>query len=377
MSSSTSNERKKAMLQTSTVGAVVNFVLSFGKIIFGWLGNSSALIADGVHSFADLATDAMVWITAHISTQPADKEHPYGHGRIETIFTVLLGLVLLLTSAGIAWDAAKRLFEPETLLIPAPFVLLIAFISIVANEGLYQYTMIFARKHKSALLKANAWHHRSDAISSIVVLLGVAGSLIGFHYLDAIAATLVAFMIGKIGWEQAWKAVMELIDTGLDPKKVSKLTQLLLEIEGVRDIHLLRTRLIGGSPIIDVHVQVDGKLSVSEGHRIAEHVRHILLDADSDIVDVTVHIDPENDETHDISSHLPMRSEIIHDLNKAWFKQWPQLSPNKITLHYLHGKVQVEIISANPVSLEFQQELTELANKLTYIGQVKLLAEAQ
>lgn len=377
MNTPAANERKKAMLQTSIVGAVINLALSFGKIVFGWLGNSSALIADGVHSFADLATDVMVWIAAHFSTQPADKEHPYGHGRIETFFTVLLGLVLLLTSAGIAWDAAKRLFEPETLLIPAPFVLLIAFISLVANEGLYQYTMIFARKHKSALLKANAWHHRSDAISSVVVLLGVAGSLLGFHYLDAVAAALVAFMIGKIGWEQAWKAVMELIDTGLDPKKVGKLTQLLLEIEGVRNIHLLRTRLIGGSPIVDVHVQVDGKLSVSEGHRIAEHVRHILLGANKDIVDVTVHIDPENDELHDMSSHLPMRSEIINDLNTVWFKHWPQLSPNKIILHYLHGKVQVEIISANPVNLSFQQELNELAKQLTYIGQVRLLAEAQ
>lgn len=377
MNQTAANERKKAMLQTSIAGAVVNFILSVGKIIFGWLGSSSALIADGVHSFADLATDAMVWVAAHISTQPADKEHPYGHGRIETFFTVLLGLVLLVTSAGIAWDAAKRLFEPETLLIPAPFVLLIAFISIVANEGLYQYTMFFARKHKSGLLKANAWHHRSDAISSVVVLLGVAGSLIGFHYLDAIAAALVAFMIGKIGWEQAWKAVMELIDTGLDPKQVNKISQLLLEIEGVRDTHMLRTRLMGGSPIVDVHVQVDGKLSVSEGHRIAEHVRQILLDANKDIVDVTVHIDPEDDELHDVSSHLPMRSEIISDLNRVWFKHWPQLSPNKITLHYLHGKVQVEVISAHPVELSFQHELATLAKELAYISQVTLLAEAQ
>lgn len=377
MSISAAEARKQAMLKTSLVGAIVNSVLSLAKVLFGWLGSSSALIADGIHSLADLATDAMVWIAAHFSTQPADKDHPYGHERIETFFTVLLGIVLLLTSAGIAWDAAKRLFEPENLLIPAPFVLLIAFMSIAANEGLYHYTMLFARKHQSALLKANAWHHRSDAISSVVVLLGVAGSLLGFHYLDAIAAALVAFMIGKIGWEQAWKAIMELIDTGLDAKKVNEIKQLLLDIEGVRDIHMLRTRLMGGNPIVDVHVQVDGKLSVSEGHRIAEHVRHILLRAHKDIVDVTVHIDPENDELHDISSHLPMRSEVIADLRRVWFKHWPQLSPNKITLHYLLGKIQVEIISTTPLDRAFQQELETLAAELGYIKHVYLLSEAQ
>lgn len=369
--------RKRAMIQTSLVGAVVNLLLSAIKIVFGWLGNSSALIADGIHSFADLVTDAMVWVAAKLSTQPADKEHPYGHGRIETVFTVLLGVVLLLTSAGIAWDAAKRLLDAEALRIPAAFVLIIAAISVVAKEALYQYTMIVARKHGSALLKANAWHHRSDAVSSIVVLVGVAGSLMGLTFLDAIAAALVAFMIGKIGWEQVWKATLELIDTGLDPKKVKELKQLLRDIEGVRDVHMLRSRLVGGSPMIDLHIEVDGKLSVSEGHRIAEHVRSMLLKAQKNIVDVTVHIDPEDDEQHDLSSHLPMRGEVIKALREVWFKHWPQLSPNKIYLHYLAGQIDVEIISPNLINQNLEQELRDLVAELPYIGLVHVYSVSQ
>jgi cation diffusion facilitator family transporter len=372
MSPQLADARKQAMYQTSLVGALVNSVLSAGKIVFGYWGQSSALIADGVHSLADLITDLMVWFAARFSTQPADKDHPYGHGRIETLFTVLLGLVLLVTSAGIAWDAAKRMFEPENLLQPAPFVLIIAAISVVVKEALYQYTMIYARRFSSGLLKANAWHHRSDAISSVVVLVGVAGSLMGVAYLDAVAAALVAFMIGKIGWEQLWKAVLELIDTGLDPKKTKEIKTLIKQIEGVQDVHMLRTRLMGGNPMVDVHVEVSGKLSVSEGHRISEHVRKILLQSNKDIVDVTVHIDPENDEVFKLSNKLPLRSDVMQALKQVWHAQWHDLAPEKITLHYLKGKVHVDIYCQASVDAALQQQLQHLAQSLSYIGDVTL-----
>ena len=172
----------------------------------------------------------MVWFAAKYSNQPADTEHPYGHARIETAFTVGLGVVLIITAIGIVIDSAQRLLNPETLLQPTPIVLLIAAISIFANEGLYQYTMRAAREFKSGLLTANAWHHRSDAISSIVVLIGVAGSLMGVPYLDAFAALGVAFMIGKIGWDQAWASIRELVDTGMEPKTAASIERIIEDI---------------------------------------------------------------------------------------------------------------------------------------------------
>lgn len=363
-------ERHKAMRRTSLVGAVVNLALTLGKVFFGIVGQSQALIADGVHSLADLSTDLMVWFAAKYSNQPADEDHPYGHARIETMFTVGLGFVLIATSVGIAWDSAERLLNPDLLLQPTPIVLLIAFISIVANEGLYQYTMIAARKHRSSLLKANAWHHRSDAISSVVVLLGVAGSLLGLTYLDAFAAAVVAFMIAKIGWEQAWNSIRELIDTGLDAKQVRAIKKLIKNIDGVHGVHMLRTRRMAGNSIVDVHIQVDDFLSVSEGHRISEHVRHMLLESNKDIVDVAIHIDPEDDEIADPSSKLPLRREVLQDLREVWREDLKNVDMDKVVLHYLNGQIHIEAFCHVEPELEVGERLIEQAQQLSYVGRV-------
>ncbi len=365
-------ERQRAMRNTSIVGAIVNLVLTVIKVIFGVIGQSHALIADGIHSLADLSTDLMVWVAAKYSTQPADEDHPYGHARIETMFTVGLGLILILTAGGIAWDAADRLLNPETLMHPTSIVLLVAFVSIVANEGLYQYTMVAARKHRSGLLKANAWHHRSDAISSVVVLLGVAGSLMGIAYLDAFASVVVAFMIAKIGWDQAWMSIRELIDTGLDPKQLKAIKQLINNIEGVNGVHMLRTRRMGGNSIVDVHIQVDEFLSVSEGHRISEHVRHILLESNKDIIDVAIHIDPEDDEKEDPSNRLPMRNQVMQDLRRVWQEELAYVDMEKVVLHYLDGRVHVEVFCSRDQPHDLSERLIEKASQLSYTGDVDL-----
>lgn len=362
--------RQYAMRKTSIVGAAVNLLLTIVKIVFGIIGQSHALIADGIHSLADLSTDLMVWFAAKYSNQPADADHPYGHARIETMFTVALGLVLVITAGGIAWDSAQRLLGSEQLLQPTPIVLLIAFISIVANEGLYQYTMVAARKHRSQLLKANAWHHRSDAISSVVVLLGVAGSLVGIAYLDAFAAVVVAFMIAKIGWDQAWNSIRELIDTGLDPQQVSAIKKLIKNIEGVQGVHMLRTRRMGGSSIVDVHIQVDEFLSVSEGHRISEHVRLMLLESNKDILDVAIHIDPEDDEEDDPSSKLPLRRDVMQDLRRVWDADLAYLDMNKVVLHYLAGQIHIQAFCRKPVTDDLNIRLTKAAQDLSYVGKV-------
>ncbi|WP_205340309.1 cation diffusion facilitator family transporter [Denitrificimonas caeni] len=368
--------RQKAMRNTSVVAAIVNLALTIAKVFFGIVGQSHALIADGIHSLADLSTDLMVWFAAKYSNQPADKEHPYGHARIETAFTVGLGVVLIATAIGIVVDSAQRLLNPELILQPTPIVLLIAFISIVANEGLYQYTMRTAREFNSNLLRANAWHHRSDAISSIVVLVGVAGSLLGFPYLDAFAALGVAFMIGKIGWDQAWVSIRELVDTGMEPKTTAAIERIIENIEGVQGVHMLRSRRMGSSYLIDVHIEVDERLSVSEGHKIAEYVRLKLIDSNKDISNALVHIDPEDDSLALLCSGLPLRREVLADLREAWAGEVDAAECGSVTLHYLSGKVHVDLVRPMSDMEENAQNLClHLQNKaqaLSYIGQVRI-----
>lgn len=368
--------RDKAMRKTSVVGAAVNLVLTVLKIIFGVIGQSHALIADGIHSLADLSTDVMVWFAAKYSNQPADKEHPYGHARIETAFTVGLGVVLIITAIGIVVDSAQRLLNPELLLQPTPIVLLIAAVSIFANEGLYQYTMRVAKQFNSSLLTANAWHHRSDAISSIVVLVGVAGSLFGLPYLDAFAAVGVALMIGKIGWDQAWTSIRELVDTGLEPERVAAVERIIKNVDGVQGVHMLRSRRMGGSYLIDVHIEVDERLSVSEGHKISEFVRIKLIESDKNISNALVHIDPEDDSLEALCEGLPFRREVLADLRRVWGGEVDAADCSSVTLHYLSGKVHVDLVrpmeTADEEARNLCRRLEDKAHTLDYIGQVRI-----
>lgn len=371
--------RDKAMRNTSVVGAIVNLALTIAKVTFGIIGQSHALIADGVHSLADLSTDLMVWFAAKYSNRPADKEHPYGHARIETAFTVGLGVVLIITAIGIVVDSAQRLLNPETLLQPTPIVLLIAALSIVANEGLFHYTMRVARKCNSRLLTANAWHHRSDAISSIVVLIGVTGSLLGLPYLDAFAALGVALMIGKIGWDQAWASIRELIDTGMEPKTAAALKRIIETIDGVRGVHMLRSRRMGSAYLVDVHIVVDERLSVSEGHKIAEYVRLKLIDSHEDISNALVHIDPEDDSVAILCDDLPLRREVLTDLRNVWAEDADSCELDKVTLHYLNGKVHVDLVcnvhAVNTNAEQLSQRLQEQAKALKYVGDVRVYGQ--
>jgi cation diffusion facilitator family transporter len=368
--------RDKAMRETSIVGAIVNLTLTLAKVVFGVIGQSNALIADGIHSLADLITDLMVWLAAKYSNRPADKEHPYGHARIETAFTVGLGAVLIITAIGIVLDSAQRLLNPETLLQPTPIVLLVAAFSILANEGLFHYTLRIARKCNSNLLTANAWHHRSDAISSIVVLIGVAGSLLGLPYLDAFAALGVALMFGKIGWDQAWASIRELVDTGMEPKTAAALKRIIETIDCVRGVHMLRSRRMGGAYLIDVHIVVNERLSVSEGHMIAEYVRFKLMDSHENISNALVHIDPEDDSVAVSCADLPLRREVLRDLRKVWANDIDLFDLDEATLHYLNGKVHVDLVcrvdAEKVVAEPLNQRLQAQADVLNYLGDVRV-----
>lgn len=355
--------RYKDILKVTLIGSVVDLLLGVAKIIVGSIAHSQALVADGIHSLSDLATDFMVLFAAKHASRDADEEHPYGHGRIETVMTVVLGAALILVSFGIGWDAVRRLFAPDMLLHPGWLALVVAAVSVVAKEAIYHYTMHVARKLRSRLLRANAWHSRSDAISSVIVFVGVLGAMSGLDYLDAIAAIGVAFMIAKIGWDLAWHSIRELIDTSLDEERVEKIRESIKTVDGVEALHLLRSRRMGPDALIDVHIQVQPRLSVSEGHQISELVRRRVIADIEEVTDVTVHIDPEDDELATSCCQLPERGQIMARLQQYWEAIPEAKQINDYTLHYLDGKIHIEV--QLPFSVLGENVLaSELANKM-------------
>ncbi|MES9894928.1 MAG: cation diffusion facilitator family transporter [Candidatus Thiodiazotropha endolucinida] len=336
-------ERYDVSRRVAVAGALTNTILAIVKLFFGWLGHSQSLLADGVHSLSDLLTDALVLFTARHAKEAPDEEHPYGHGRFETIGTLVLGGFLIAVGVGIVWDAADRLFTPEQLLQPETFTLYVAAFSILANEGLFFYTRYFANQINSNLLRANAWHHRTDSVSSVVVFVGIGGTMMGLPYLDAIAAVLVGLMIIKIGWDLGWTASQELADAGLEEESLSQIREVIGDISGVKSVHMLRTRKLGGHAMADVHVQVDPWVSVSEGHRIAEVVQYGLIDRVDVLEDVTVHIDPEDDEAGPSCAHLPLRSEAEATLDRLCSGVSCYDQKARVVLHYLSGRIDVEL----------------------------------
>jgi len=365
--------------RVTIVGAWINAVLVVIKLLFGYLAHSQALIADGLHSLSDLASDFLLLFAAKHATRDADEDHPYGHGRIETVFGIVQGAILGGFAIGIAYDAVLRLLEPARLLQPTAAALMVAAVSIVAKEALYRYTIKAARRLRSNMLRGNAWDHRSDAISSIIVLVGVAGTLMGVPYLDALAAVGVALMIIKIGWELIWQSLRELIDTALDAEVVAQIHDEIMRIDGVRRAHTLRTRKSGGDALVDVHIQVDPTLSVSEGHRIGEKARDALIARIEGVADVTVHIDPEDDETSSPSNHLPLREEIVQSLRRRWQPLPEAAAIEDITLHYLDGKIHVDVtlplecVADRATAGALTEAFRRGAEPLTEIGEVRLL----
>jgi len=337
--------RYRKMRNVSVVGVIANVFLCITKITMGLVAQSQALIADGIHSLADAMTDVAVIVTARYSNQKADAGHPYGHARFETAATAGLGVILIVTGLGITIDAGQRLIDPALLFQPTAWALIAAFLSIAINEGLYQYTRIVGEKIKSALVIANAWHHRTDALSSVVVMVGVSGVLMGWESLDAIAAVVVAFMIIHVGWGQLQASFRELVDAGVPGEKLLAITEVIEGIEGVSHPHRLRTRRMGEHVLVDVHVEVPPRISVSEGHQLAELVQKRLTDELDDVSDVVVHIDPRGQEA--VWLELPNRDEICSVLKAQWQQALsnPDLSGlDTIVLHYLDGGIDVEVI---------------------------------
>jgi len=371
--------RSKESRKAAVVGAIVNLILAIVKITLGYVGKSHALLVDGIHSLSDLVSDAIVWYAATHAAEAPDKDHPYGHGRFETAATLALGAMLVLVAGGIIWDSVERLIADDTdQWLPTTIGLYAALFSIIANEALYWYTILIAKKINSSLLKANAWHHRSDAISSIVVLVGIGGSLLGFPWFDTVAAVIVGVMIAKIGWDLGWGSMQELVDSSLEEETVIEINHLIKAISGVQSVHMLRTRRLGHQAFADVHVQVAPRLSVSEGHLISVQVEEKIKSFVPEVVDVTVHIDPENDEDAPSCKDLPGRESALDVLAIQWKSVLPQLRHYEIVLHYLAGKIDIDIYLPQSEENDLndfektKEELQAIINKQSNYGKVRL-----
>ncbi len=325
------------------LGAIKNVALAALKIIFGITGHSHALFADGLHSLSDLLIDGLVLIASRFGSEAADHNHPYGHGRIETAATVILALILILTGVGIIYEACREIFNQHALVKPGFYVLFIALFSVIINEVLYRYTKHVGERVKSNLLIANAWHHRSDSASSVVVLIGVLAACLGLGKFDAIAAVIVGVMIIHMAWHFGWTSLRELVDTGLDDDIILDMREKIQTVPGVSALHQLRTRLVGGAIYIDVHVQVNPTITVSEGHFIGQQVYLKLAQEFPEIKDVIVHVDPEDDEEGEPSQTLPSRGQVVELLKQRW-QNLPVLDYlDTLILHYLAGKLRLEL----------------------------------
>jgi len=280
--------------QITVVGMVVNVILSAAKFALGILGHSQAVVADAVHSLSDMVTDLLVFFGLKFWSKPADEEHPYGHQRIETIVTMVISMLLALVAFEIGWKAIERLGKASET-PPLAFAVLGPLVSIIAKELLFRKTRSVGKRIHSSALIANAWHHRSDALSSIPALVTVGIAAMGprWAFLDSLGAVLVAGLIVKVAWEIASPALSELAERGADDKELHEISRLAESVAGVHSIHRLRSRRLGAGWFVDLHVMVDGDLSVREGHDIATSIQHLLLRKGPDVVDVTVHVEPD------------------------------------------------------------------------------------
>jgi len=290
-------ESAKAGRSVTLVGVLVNAFLILFKFLAGVFGQSQALIADAVHSISDLFTDFVVLLGLRIGRKAPDEEHPFGHARIETLASATVGLALIATALYLGIEAALNIYR-HIEYHPTGLALIGAAVSIALKEGLYHYTVHTGRRIKSQLVVANAWHQRSDALSSVAVLLGVVGARLkpSWHILDSFAALLVSFFIVKVGLDILRTTLREFTDTAPQPEILNKIANCIRSVEGVIDVHDLRVRTSGGLYQMETHIVVDGALTVTEGHRIAKAAESCLAEEVSDLDQIIVHVDPAIEE---------------------------------------------------------------------------------
>lgn len=292
------SSREKGIYKVTIVGSIVNFLLLVFKFFAGIAGHSAAMLADAVHSLSDFITDIVVIVFVRIAGKPEDKGHDYGHGKYETLATAIIGLLLLCVGFGIFWNGASSIYtflQGGQLESPGVVALVAALVSIVSKEILYQYTVIQGKKLNSQAVVANAWHHRSDALSSIGTAIGIGGAiLLGDHWrvLDPIAAVVVSFFIMKVSVQLLIPCVDELLEKSLLDDVEKEIEQTVLSFPGVSQPHHLRTRRIGSYYAIEIHVRMDGKITLEEAHGTATAIENKLKEMFGKGTHVGIHVEP-------------------------------------------------------------------------------------
>ncbi|HIY20544.1 MAG TPA: cation diffusion facilitator family transporter [Candidatus Flavonifractor merdigallinarum] len=278
----------------SLVSVIGNAVLSGFKLFAGVSGHSSAMISDAVHSFSDVLTTLIAWVGVKISKKASDSAHPYGHERLECIASLLLGAVLLLTGLGIGKAGLETILSRsyETLAIPSAIALIAAIVSIVGKEAMYWYTRYYAKLIHSSAFLADAWHHRSDAFSSIGSLIGIAGSMLGYPVLDSVASVVICLFILKVSYDILKDAVVKLLDTSCGEDYEKQLSTYIAAQDGVVCVDLLRSRMFGNKVYIDLEIQVDGDKSLREAHAVAEQIHHNVEQTFPDVKHIMIHVNP-------------------------------------------------------------------------------------
>ncbi len=332
-----SKEEQRQALRSTWVSVWVNLFLATAQVGIGLFARSQALIADGLHTLSDLVADAVVLVAARHSHAEADDDHPYGHARFETVAALAIGLILIGTGLGLVWGAGVRLHEGSADAAVHPLALLAALITLAAKEGLFHYMRRIGERLKSAMLIANAWHARADAASSLVVAVGIAANLAGWHSMDAVAAIIVGSMIVKTGWGFAVEAFHSLTDHALDPEEIGRIRATVQAVDGVREVRQLRTRRMGDWAVVDMQIEVDPHLSVSEGHYIAEQITARVKDAHR-VAECTVHVDPGTVRHLPRLLALPPRAQV-----QACVQQVLGTAPVALRLHYLESGLELEV----------------------------------
>ena len=292
------SSREKGIYKVTIVGSIVNFLLLVFKFFAGIAGHSAAMLADAVHSLSDFITDIVVIVFVRIAGKPEDKGHDYGHGKYEPLATAIIGLLLLCVGFGIFWNGASSIYtflRGGQLESPGVVALVAALVSIVSKEILYQYTVIQGKKLNSQAVIANAWHHRSDALSSIGTAIGIGGAiLLGDHWrvLDPVAAVVVSFFIMKVSVRLLIPCVDELLEKSLPEDVEKEIEQTVLSFPGVSQPHHLRTRRIGNYYAIELHVRMDGKITLEEAHSTATAIENKLKEMFGKGTHVGIHVEP-------------------------------------------------------------------------------------
>jgi cation diffusion facilitator family transporter len=285
-------DNNKIAMRVSYVSIIINVLLSLIKFLAGIFGRSAAMVSDAVHSLSDVLSTIVVIVGVRISGKASDADHQYGHERMECVAAVILATLLFIVGLGIGWAGIQKIVSKAEIAVPSVMALVAAVLSIALKEGMYWYTRAAAVKVRSDALMADAWHHRSDALSSIGSLVGIGGAMLGFPILDPIASVVICLFIVKVSFEIFKDATDKMVDKACDDETIEAMKNVISGIDGVKGLDLIHTRLFGSKIYVDIEISADGELNLKQAHGIAENVHHTIEEKFADVKHCMVHVNP-------------------------------------------------------------------------------------